>query len=159
MYGRLTKERDNGPDGMWLEKTYSYSSGNLSSINFTSQTGVIGTESYVYSNGHKSEVKFGSTSVWKLREENDMGQPVSVITGPLTRSYSFDEYGIPTGRRTSASNNRISQNDTYTFNRSNGNLTARIDNTRGLSESFTYDNLNRLTRFAGGAVAYDIKGI
>ena len=158
MYGRLTKERDNGPDGMWLEKTYSYSSGNLSSINFTSQTGAIGTESYVYSNGHKSEVKFGSTSVWKLREENDMGQPVSVVTGPLTRSYSFDEYGIPTGRTTSASNNRILQNDTYTFNRSNGNLTTRTDNTRGIPENFTYDNLNRLTQFAGAVVAYDIKG-
>lgn len=157
MYGRLIKERDNGPDGMWLEKVYSYSSGNLSSINFTSQAGAIGTESYVYSNGHRSEIKFAGASVWKLSAENDMGQPVSVITGPLTRSYSFDEYGIPTGRTTSASN-RILQNDAYTFNRSNGNLTARVDKTRGLSENFTYDNLNRLTRFAGGAVAYDIKG-
>ncbi len=158
MYGRLVKERDNGPDGMWLEKTYLYSSGNLSSINFTSQAGAIGTESYVYSNGHRSEIKFGGTSVWKLSAENDMGQPVSVITGPVTRSYSFDEYGIPTGRMTTASNNRKLQNDTYAFNRSNGNLTTRIDNTRELSENFAYDNLNRLTRFAGGVVMYDIKG-
>lgn len=158
MYGRLTKERDNGPDGVWVEKTYSYSSGNLSSIDFASQSGVIGTESYAYSNGHRSEIKFGTTSVWKLKEENDMGQPVSVTTGPVTRSYSFDEYGIPTGRIASASNSIIVQNDTYTFNRTNGNLTTRVDNKRGLSESFTYDNLNRLTRFAGGAVGYDIKG-
>lgn len=158
IYGRLVKEKDNGPDGMWLEKTYSYSSGNLSSIDFTSSSGAIGTESYIYSNGHRSEIKFGTTSVWKLSAENDMGQPVSVITGPVTRSYSFDEYGIPTGRRTTVSNNQIVQNSTYTFNRSNGNLTTRIDNTRNIPEHFTYDNLNRLTRFSGDVVAYDIKG-
>lgn len=158
IYGRLINERDNGPDGMWLEKSYSYTTGNLSSISFTSHAGAIGTESYVYSNGHRSEIKFGTTSVWKLSAENDMGQPVSVITGPVTRSYSYDEYGIPTGRIASASNNRILKNETYTFNRSNGNLTSRIDVTRDVSEYFNYDNLNRLTQSAGGTVAYDIKG-
>jgi len=44
-YGRIYKDRDNGPDGKWLERTYWFYSGLLTgSIHYGNQSGSIGTE-------------------------------------------------------------------------------------------------------------------
>ncbi|MDR1633030.1 MAG: FG-GAP-like repeat-containing protein, partial [Dysgonamonadaceae bacterium] len=157
-YGRLYKDRDSVPDGKWIEKTYAYSSGNVSSIQYTSQSGSIGTESMTYANGHLKEIKIGSTSIWKLNGENNFGQPTAVATGQVSRTYSYDSYGIPNGRTAASSAGGTFQSHTYSFDAAKGNLTYRKDNTRSIQENFTYDNLNRLTGFAGKSVGYDIKG-
>lgn len=157
-YGRLYKERDNGPDSKWLQKIYSYNNGNLSSVQFTSQSGAIGTESYAYANGHMSEIKLGTTSIWKLNAENALGITTSVTTGTVTRTYSYNAYGIPTGRSAYSSNGGTFQNATYSFDATKGNLTYRKDNNRNRQENFGYDNLNRLTSYAGIGVKYDVKG-
>jgi len=60
-YGRLYKDRDSSPDSRWLEKTYAYSTGNVSSIQFDSNLGAIGTENYTYTNGHLSDFGSGGT--------------------------------------------------------------------------------------------------
>ena len=88
-YGRLYRDRDSGPDGKWLEKTYSYSGGNISSIQFNSHSGAVGTESCLYGYGNLKEITFDGVSVWKLNTENAMGIPVSVTTGNIIRSCSL----------------------------------------------------------------------
>ncbi len=46
----------------------------------------------------------------------------------------------------------------YNFNATTGNLNYRKDVTRNITENFSYDNLNRLTGFAGQTVNYDANG-
>ncbi|MDR1601595.1 MAG: FG-GAP-like repeat-containing protein, partial [Tannerella sp.] len=157
-YGRLSTYTENGPDSRWLKKTYGYAGGNVNSIQYVSQSGAIGTESYNHANGHLTEITFGGTSVWKLNGENALGQPVSVATGPVSRVYSYSSHGLPTGRTSASTNGGTFQNHTYSFDATKGNLTYRRDNRTGLQENFTYDNLNRLKTFAGKNMEYDVKG-
>ncbi|GHT62536.1 hypothetical protein AGMMS50239_16120 [Bacteroidia bacterium] len=155
---RLSIVEDNAPDSKWFRKAFSYAGSNVASVQYTSQSGTLGTETYTYESGHLSEIKFGSTSVWKLNEENSFGQPKSVATGPLTRTYGYNSYGVPNGRTAALSTGSTVQNHTYDFDMVKGNLNYRKDNTRNIQESFTYDGLNRLKTFAGKNMEYDIKG-
>lgn len=157
-YGRLLQYKDSVPGGKWMTADYAYSNGNVSSIQYAAQSGAIGTEHHTYANGHLSEIKLGSSSIWKLNGENNFGQPVSVPTGPLTRTYGYDGYGIHNGRSTYHSSAGIIQDYTYGFDPAKGNLTFRKDNMKNIQENFTYDNLNRLKTFAGGNIEYDVKG-
>ena len=163
-YGRLYKDRDTGPENRWLEKVYSYYDGNVEAISYTSQSGYIGGEYYDYSNGHLSEIKLGATSIWQLTGENALGQPTSSLTGPITRAYGYNNYGIPTGRSANSSSDGTFQNHSYDFDIAKGNLYYRKDNKRNRQENFGYDNLNRLTSYPGitgspvNNVVYDIKG-
>ncbi|GHU64363.1 hypothetical protein FACS1894123_08890 [Bacteroidia bacterium] len=155
---RLSTVQDNAPDSKWFKKAFSYAGSNVASVQYTSQSGTLGTETYTYESGHLSEIKFGSTSVWKLNEENSFGQPKSIATGPLTRTYGYNSYGVPNGRTAARSTGSTVQNHTYDFDMVKGNLNYRKDNTRNIQESFTYDGLNRLKTFAGKNMEYDIKG-
>lgn len=157
-YGRLITWKENGVDGKWLQKDYTYSNGNVSSIKYTSQSGVLATENYVYSNGHLSEAKLdGTTTVFKLSKENSLGQPTEIVTGGITRKYDFNAYGLPVGRSVS-STSKTYQDFSYVFDATTSNLTSRKDDTRNITENFGYDNLNRLTSYAGKTAAYDVKG-
>jgi hypothetical protein len=108
---------------------------------------------YIYQRPFE-RAKLGSTSIWKLNEENNFGQPTAVATGPVSRTYAYNSFGTPTGRTAGTF-----QNYSYSFDAANGNLTYRKDNTRNRQEDFEYDNLNRLTVFAGQSADYDIKDI
>lgn len=157
-YGRLITWKENGVDGKWLQKDYTYSNGNVSSIKYTSQSGVLATENYVYSNGHLSEAKLdGTTTVFKLSKENSLGQPTEIVTGGITRKYDFNAYGLPVGRSASGTS-KTYQDFSYVFDATTSNLTSRKDDTRNITENFGYDNLNRLTSYAGKTAAYDVKG-
>ena len=158
-YGKIYKDRDNAPDGKWLERTYWFYSGNLiGSITFDSQSGYIGVENYIQNNFCVHGITFNNTGVWNLNSENAFGQPTSVTTGPVTRTYGYDPYGIPAGRSANSISGGTFQNHTYGFDPLKGNLGSRKDNTRNLQENFTYDGLNRLKTFAGFSMEYDPKG-
>ena len=149
-YDRPATAQENAPDGKYLLKTSAYAAGNVSSVQYTSQNGSIGTENFVYANGHNTEIKLNNTaSIWKLTEENALGQPTKATTGTMARTYGYTAYGMPTGRTAGSI-----QNFTYDFDVTGGNLTSRTDNTRSKTESFQYDNLNRLTSAAGQAIVY-----
>jgi RHS repeat-associated protein len=94
-----------------------------------------------------------ATSIWKLNSVNEFGQPTGVTTGNVTRTYGYDAYGLPTARTAGSF-----QNFSYAFDPLKGNLTYRKDNKSNMQENFTYDNLNRLTGYAGQSTTYDIKG-
>lgn len=153
-YGRVATTRENIPYGKYLQKIITYSGGNISSVQYASQNGSITTENFYYSNGHNTEIKLnGVTSIWKLTEENSLGQPTKATTGTLARTYSYTAFGMPTGRTAGTI-----QNFSYSFDVATGNLTSRTDNTRGKTESFGYDNLNRLSLIGTLQVGYAPNG-
>ena len=154
IYDRVVSITETIPDGKWLKKTYTYCEGNnISTITYESQDGVIATEYYEYSNGTNVKIELESTNILNINAENEFGQPTSVTTGNVTRTYSYDAYGMPV-RRTMGTVMDCS----YSFNHLNGNLISRTDNTRNQSESFGYDELNRLTAINDRIISYSDNG-
>ncbi len=84
-------------------------------------------------------------TIWKLNDENAMGQATETAQGNnLNTYYSYDPNNYL---------NQISstvQEDYYIWNANTGNLTSRTDDLYDLTESFTYDNLDRLTTITQG---------
>lgn len=155
---RLSTVKDIAPDGKYLQKGFTYSSGIPMAVSYSNQNGAIATENYGYAYGTQTEIKLNNiTSVWKLTTENDMGLATTALTGGLTREYGYDTYGLPTARIVKNGSNII-QDFGCNFNPSTGNLNWRRDNMRGLQENFDYDGLNRLTTFGGNTITYDTKG-
>lgn len=157
-YGRIKTWKENGVDGKWLQKEYVYTNGNTSSIKYTSQSGALVTENYYYTNGHLSEMKLnGQTTIYKLTNENSFRQATEIQTGGITRKYNYSVYGLHTGRSAN-SGSTVLQNYSYTFDTNTNNLLARKDNFYNKTESFAYDNLNRLVTYANKTATYDSKG-
>ncbi|GHT76109.1 hypothetical protein AGMMS50262_13420 [Bacteroidia bacterium] len=138
----------------WMSKTYNYNSlGQVSSIVYDGST-VNLTENYIYTNGYLTEIKLNnSTSIWKLTAENVFGQPTSVTTGSLARTYEYNAYGLPTRRKVGTL-----QDFSYNFQAKTGNLSSLTNNKTYNAETFGYDNLNRLTLLDGSTIGYDSKG-
>ena len=156
-YGRLSSWKETA-DSVWLQKDYSYSSNNLSSVSYTSHKGFLATENYTYANGTLTTIsKNGTLPIFQLTQENMLGLPTGVTTLNLTRTYSFSQTGLPTGR-TAAGPSATIMNESYSFDAATSNLLSRTDNLRNLTEQFTYDNLNRLTSHDGATVQFDLKG-
>lgn len=156
-YGRLSTWKET-VDSVWLKKQYTYAGGNVSAITYTTHTGLSQTENYTYTHGHWTEGKMnGSTSVYKLTAENTLGLPTTIATNKITRQYAYNAYGLPTRRKANKSETVI-LDFSYTFDPATHNLLSRKDNTRNLTETFTYDNLNRLTGYADNTATYDTKG-
>lgn len=157
--GRVVNERENAIDGRWFQRNYSYDSdGNISSLAMSSNGGTLGTETYTYANGYLSETVWnGNTTIFSLSTVNALNQPTKVYTGPLTRTYGYSSYGLPTNRKLMYSYT-TKQNYDYTFNSTTGNLTSRTNNLTNNTENFTYDVLNRLTQYGTTSVTYDDNG-
>ncbi len=157
-FGRLTAVRETGLDNTWLDKEYEYASGNIHKVTYKFGTGKQLTEEYVYTHGHLTEVKVdGETSVYKLVKENSLGQPTEVLTGPLTRNYSYNDYGMPTKRSViHTSTSKEIQNLEYVYDIETSNMISRKDN--GVLETFTYDSSNRLTQCLSSSVSYGYYG-
>ena len=85
-------------------------------------------------------------SFWKLTEENDMGQPVKAQTGKMVRSYTYDAWGYPAGRKMESESGGVVFDQYYHFEPANGNLIQRGDRVNNSEEVFAYDNLNRLKK-------------
>ncbi|WP_301003487.1 FG-GAP-like repeat-containing protein [Phocaeicola sartorii] len=154
-YGNVLTDKQVGMDGKWLQKTYSYVNGILTATGYQSQAEVIGTENYTYANGHLKTIKLGTNTIWDLQSADNFGNPTKIVTGTVTRNYTYNQYGVPTGRSSLSSSGGTIQNSTYAFDLGKGNLSSRKDNTRNLTENFTYDAVNRLTGYKGATVSYD----
>ena len=156
--GRLSAIRENAVNSKWLQKDYTYSSGRVSAIKYTSQNGVLTTENYYYTNGHMTSVKLnGTTTIFSLLGENDQGRTEYINTGGLSRYYTYTVSGYPTSRVVTASG-QTKQLIQYSFNEQTGNLASRTFPMHNMMETFSYDNLNRLTGFGSHNVTYDSNG-
>lgn len=157
-YGNILTEKEVGVDGKWLQKNYSYVNGRITGTTYVSQTETIASENYTYVNNHLKTVKVGNTSIWDLQAVDVFGHPTKIVTGNITRNYTYDEYGLPTGRTVSSTASGTFLNSAYDFEPINGNLNFRKDMTRNLTENFTYDGLNRLTGYKNATVSYNNLG-
>ena len=153
-YDRVLTMTETVPDGKWLKKTYTYTTGsNVNSIAYESQNGTIATENFAYSNGTNIRIGLQDTHIRLINGENEFGQPTSVATGGITRTYSYNAYGMPT-RRTMGTVMDYS----YSFDPLKGNLMSRTDNLRNQTETFGYDALNRLTVIDEREIKYSDNG-
>ena len=153
-YDRIAMVREVVPDGKFIQNTYTYSSdGNLSRILYNFPIGQTISEEYVYSNGTNTQIYYNNVLVRSIDGENEFGQPTSVLTGLMQRTYSYNQYGMPT-RRTAG--NVMSYQ--YAFDPSTGNLLYRRDRIRNISEDYDYDSLNRLTFADDRIIVYSDNG-
>lgn len=154
---RVVTSKETIPDGKYLRKVYNYGTASvLNSVQYISQSGPITTESYTYSNGHNTGITLpDGTVVWRLASENELGMPTEIETGDITREYGYTAFGMPTYRRMDGSD---LQDFTYNFDVSTGNLLSRSDGVNGQTETFGYDNLNRLVAIGSRQISYDSKG-
>jgi RHS repeat-associated protein len=107
------------------------------------------TETYGYNiNGYLNTISTGGAVRWTTNSMNARGQVTSgTYFNNLSTSFGFDTYGFPTSIVTGAI-----QNYSYNFNPVTGNLNWRQNNNySGLTESFTYDNLDRLSSVTQGS--------
>ncbi|MBP5505338.1 MAG: VCBS repeat-containing protein, partial [Bacteroidales bacterium] len=154
-YDRVLTFKESVPDSRWLQKAYTYGSGgNVSSIAYTSQRGYITTETYGYTNGHNTSITLpDNTVVFQLNGENALGQPTSATSGSVSRSYGYTNDGLPAFRKL---NNGTLQNFAYTFDATTGNLSSRARTQGGTTttETFSYDNLGRLSAIGSNTITY-----
>ena len=164
---RVSVSRENAPDGKFLQKLYHYEKGNVAAVSYTSKRGNLCQELFEYVNGHNAEIKLDDgRSVWKLTEENDLGQAQRVETGNLVRNYSHTETGLPLvynydhviSDHTFLPNFDIS----YDFDVQTNNLLSRFYGRHRRIERFSYDNLNRLEKIRyyahGSSMVYSANG-
>lgn len=156
-YDRISTVLETVPDNKYLWKVYTYSAGGvITGIMYVNQSGIITTETYGYVNGHNTSVTLpGGLIVRGLGSENEFGAPTAVITGSISRTYGYNVYGIPTYRRMYGGE---LQEFNYQFQSSTGNLLSRSDGVNNVSESFEYDNLNRLIAMGNRSISYANNG-
>lgn len=156
-YDRIVTTKETVPDGKWLRKVYGRSTGSIiTSVQYINQSGPITTETYNYANGHNTGITLSDgTVVWSLISENDFGMPTAMTTGTISREYGYTAFGLPTYRRM---DNGDLQDFTYQFDVSTGNLLSRSDLVNGQTETFGYDNLNRLVAIGSRQISYAANG-
>lgn len=157
-FGRLISEREIYGNNIWFKKSYSYSNGNIESVEYESELGKLAAETYLYSNGHLSEIKLDNGSViYRLDSEDDRGLIAKLKTGDFVREYGYTPTGLPSWRRALHPNLNV-QNYNYEFDIRTSNLISRIDSILNRGEQFAYDDQNRLISWHGGDAAYDCMG-
>ena len=146
-YGYDTKGRVNSVGetiaGSNFSTSFTYDSyGRLSTR--THPSGIVETMGY-NTNGYLSTISAGGSTRFTLTSMNAREQLTGATYGSnLSATYGFDTYGYPSSTATGSV-----QNYGYVFNATTGNLTSRQNYKQSKSESFSYDNLDRLIGVTG----------
>ena len=121
--------------------------GNVDSITYPK--GVVVTKSYdSYGYLLNTTLKNGTSdaqSIWTLNELSASAMKYTLGNGFITEK-SFNNYGMVTSIKSSYGAT-CAQDMSYEFNVKNGLLNNRSDNRYNLKESFTYDKIERLTKW------------
>ncbi len=123
--------------------TYKYTYDNLNNNTIIEYPNLFKVKRHYDANGQIDWVKRDDNSnpIWELKTENALGQPTQTKQGNgITTNYTYNQYNFLTQITSPV------QNDSYVWNASTGNLSSRTEGLYNLSESFTYDNLDRLTK-------------
>lgn len=157
-YGRPSSEREDATDDIWLRRDYTYTDGNIGSILYTSHKGAFCKETYLYVNGHLYGMDTDDGyPIYRLLEENAFGQPTKAETNGVTREYGFSPRGLPTYRK-AYEESKTYQHEEYVFDEKFKTLTSRTDVIHGLTETFGYDSMRRLTSYGDNTAEFDAKG-
>ena len=150
--GRGTKFglNEGKPTGMTSHDGRLYFLGNINGALYTLSLSLPpSTVTYTYTGPQLQSVQEGSTTYARYSGFNALGQPSTLTLGNgTTTNYTYDSrnYRLKTLRTVKGST--VLQNLGYTFDAA-GNVT-RLTDTRHGTQTFAYDDLNRLTRATGG---------
>jgi len=137
-YGRVSIERHT-IDFSYFNTTYTYNAyGDVTSTTYPSGYKVNADYD---ANGYLKTLKNGNNTVtiFTANATNGFNQYTNYTLGNGKTSQNSYYFGIPTQYYTSGT-----QDLNLTWNYQTGNLTSRYDAIKSKTESFTYDNLNRL---------------
>lgn len=110
----------------------------------THPSAIVETMNY-NSIGYMASISAGGSTRFTITAMNAREQLTGSTYGSnLTATYGFDTYGYPSSTTTGTV-----QDYRYVFDPATGNLTSRQNYLRSKSESFTYDNLDRLLTATG----------
>lgn len=158
-------------DKATFEKKISYDNlGRVSKETFSSK--VAGKQSLVEQTsiygtyGQLVQLNSGATSLWKLEKQNAKEQVEKATLGNgFVQNTIYDTYGFVKQARDEkkvGNQTTFAMRNEYSFDVKTGRLNKRINRKHGgITETFTYDNLNRLTKIRGDVVHtmnYDTKG-
>lgn len=155
-YGREASRLENAVDGVWLRKDFTYADGNISSIKYTTQSGLQLTEQHSYSQGTLTEGKIDNVMMFRLDSEDTEGIPNEIQTGKITREY-WHKFGYPERRRARIDYSVI-DDLVCNFDSETSNLMSREDFLRNTREELGYDNLNRLVSTGTQDCSYNYWG-
>jgi len=139
--------------------TYNYSYDDLNNNTIIEYPNLFRVKRHYDDNGQLDKVKRDDNSypIWELNSENALGQATQIKqSNGVTTNYTYNQYNLLTQITSPV------QNESYVWNANTGNLTSRSYNTESHTESFTYDNLDRLTAITRDAnvqnVGYQANG-
>ena len=135
--------------GSYFSTTFTYDTkGRISTR--THPSGIVETNTY-NANGYLSTITAtgGPGANWMITNRNERQQITgAVYNNGLITSFGYDSYGYPSS--SSAQYSGTSKQDyRYVFTSSTGNLYSRQNYLKSKTETFAYDNLNRLTGVSG----------
>ncbi|MCT4603045.1 MAG: hypothetical protein N4A59_09125, partial [Marinifilum sp.] len=131
-------------DGHSYSETYNYANGRLSSTTY----GPLNyTLTYHYnSNNYLYSLRNNGAALWTVNTQDAHGKLTKQTFGNgVVANNNYDTYGMPTEVK-AVKGSRTIQHFGYSFNNATGNLSSRSDQKRNITESFEYDNLDRLTK-------------
>jgi len=155
--GRKASKTVSSPDGRWLRLDYTYAGGRIASVRYTSDTGEIATEHYVYANGHLKEIRLSdSTVIYRVDREDDEGRITTCMTGSISHGMGYDTSGMVVSLTSDFGQSGVSLG--YTYDTATGSLVAFTDSVLSRTETYAYDNMDRLVRYGADSMAYGETG-
>ena len=158
-FGRVDEISETIEVGQTNKVKFAYDNlGRVSSKTYTNSNNVSYVESYVYNSyGFLDQVKFNNTVVYDVSTMDTRGNITAASIGGTPAVWSYDTYGTLTAIAAAGVQSYL-----FNFNTSTGNLTSRTRTTNSITETFTYDNSDRLTGATSTgatlAMGYDAKG-
>jgi hypothetical protein len=111
-----------------------------------------------YQNGYLASISAGGATRFTITTMNARQQITAATYGTsLLGVFGFDDYGYPTHAKAHVSGT-YRQDYRYSFNTVTGNLNSRQNYLLSKSESFTYDNLDRLLTGPEISMSYSANG-
>lgn len=172
-YQRIKTAVENNTHARFTQ-TYTYDSfGRVLTEEFEAMslgTGKTATKKikHAYQNGALKSIADNTSgeSIWEVSGVNARGQVTRAALGSaIQQTNTYDPYGFPTERKTekiSGSATTEIMTLTYSFNAERGTLNSRTSSLFNWNETFSYDNLDRLTTFndnsGNKSQTYDSKG-
>jgi len=132
----------------------------------TGVSSLVSIKNIFDTNGILTEIRDANldTLLWEVTDENARGQATSITLGNgIIKTNQYDQYGLLTNITNKDDNTGVQAlKMDYTFNVQRGILLNRKNYAfTNWQESFSYDNLNRLTQIGGATTKlqnYDNKG-
>lgn len=157
--GRVETISETIPGQSALSTSFTYDTkGRLSTR--THPSGIVETNNY-NSYGYLASISAGGSTRYTINTMNARQQVTgATYGGSLVGEFGFDSYGYPTYSKAKVSST-YRQDYRYNFTASTGNLYSRQNYLRSKTETFTYDNLDRLTGVSGPqnlTMAYESNG-